>query len=64
MQRDLCDYEATVAIIQATNDIDEEQRMLDEFTAKGNVKPNQYTLYFRQMCPNSPLYVLTSTAAN
>ena len=64
MQRDLRDYEATVATIQTTDDMDEAKRMLDEFIAKGNVKPNQYTLRFRQMCPNSPLYVLTLTSAN
>ena len=64
MQRDLCNYEATVAIIQATDDMDDAQRMLDEFIDKGNAKPNQYTCCFRQMCPNSPLCVLTSTSAS
>ena len=54
MQRDLCDYEATVAIIQATNDMDEAKHMLDEFIAKGNLKPNQYTLLFRDVPSNVP----------
>jgi len=58
------DYEAAVAIIQATDDMDDAQRMLDEFIAKGNAKPDQYTCCFRQMYPNSPLYVLTSTSAS
>jgi hypothetical protein len=36
------------------------QRVLDEFTALGKSKPNQYTIRFRQMCPT--VYVLTSTS--
>jgi hypothetical protein len=62
MQRDLRDFDATVAIVPVPEDMDEAlaQRVLDEFTAVGKAKPNQYTIRFRQMCPN--VYVLTSTS--
>jgi hypothetical protein len=64
MQRDLRDFDATVAIIPVSEDMDETlaKRMLDEFMAVGNSKPNQYTFRFRQMCPNGHIYVLTSTS--
>ena len=64
MQRDLRDFDATVAIIPVSEDMDETlaKRMLDEFMAVGNSKPNQYTVHFRQMCSNGPIYVLTSTS--
>jgi len=62
MQRDLRDFDATVAIVPVPEDMDEAlaQRVLDEFTALGKSKPNQYTIRFRQMCPT--VYVLTSTS--
>ena len=64
MQRDLRDFDATVAIVPVSEDMDETlaKRVLDDFMALGNAKPNQYTICFRQMCPNGPIYVLTSTS--
>ena len=57
MQRDLRDFEATVAIIPVSEDMDETlaKRVLDEFMVVGNSKPNQYTVCFRQMCPTGPM---------
>ena len=64
MQRDLRDFDATVAIVPVSEDMDETlaKRVLDDFMALGNAKQNQYTIRFRQMCPNGPIYVLTSTS--
>ena len=57
MQRDLRDFDATVAIIPVPKDMDETlaQRILDCFIAVSNAKPNQHTLCFRQMCPDGPI---------
>ena len=40
------------------------KRVLDEFMAVGNSKPNQYTVHFRQMCSNGPIYVLMQASAD
>ena len=62
MKRDLRGrFRTTVAIVPA---IDEEdmKRLIDEFFVKSNATPNQATCRVRQMCPNAPIFVLTSTS--
>jgi len=61
MQRDLRDYCTTVSIVPLI-DQDDMKRMVDEFFAKSNAKPDQYTCRVRQLCPNAAIYVLTSTS--
>jgi hypothetical protein len=61
MQRDLRDYCTTVSIVPLI-DQDDMKRMVDEFFARSNAKPDQYTCRVRQLCPNAAIYVLTSTS--
>jgi len=61
MQRDLRDYCTTVSIVPLI-DQDDMKRMVDDFFAKSNAKPDQYTCRVRQLCPNAAIYVLTSTS--
>ncbi len=61
MQRDHRDYCTTVSIVPLI-DQDDMKRMVDEFFAKINAKPDQYTCQVRQLCPNAAVYVLTSTS--
>jgi len=63
MQKDLRDFWRFCATIPVSEDMDETlAKRVDEFMAVGNSKPNQYTVHFRQMCSNGPIYVLTSTS--
>ena len=61
MQGDLCDYCTTVSIVPLI-DQDDMKRTVDDFFAKSNAKPDQFTCWVLQLCPNAAIYVLTSTS--
>ena len=63
MQRDLRDFDSTVAIIPLVDDEDEWMRQTEEFFESSKSKPGQYTCRLRELCPGAPIYVATSTSA-
>jgi len=55
-------YGAVVLVRICTYQVSIRALHFPDVMAVGNSKPNQYTVRFRQMCPNGPIYVLTSTS--